>query len=133
MKRFVYLIIIILTSIVLLALFFVRIGGGCDPPIKPSNVPEKAVWKGGCDGGYWIELVSIEKDTVRFRIYIDWNGDLLLDAYFKYEACHGFRLTDSNWENHVAYFGNAIEIYNSSGGSSRCRLEPIYPAIYDGY
>lgn len=103
----------------------------CLPPEKPASVPEAAVWKGDCDGGSWIELVSLEKEKIRFKIYRDWNGELLLDADFKYADCGTFRLTKSNWVKHIAYFGNALEIYESSNAGSRCRLEPIYPVYYE--
>ncbi len=85
---------------------FVNIGVGCDPPQKPNKVPNSAVWKGGCDGGNWIELVSVEKEKIRFRIYRDWNGKLILDADFEYKGCTEFRLTKSNWIKCIAGFIN---------------------------
>lgn len=102
----------------------------CEPPKKPNGVPVSAVWKGGCDGGNWIELVSIKNDTLRFKIYRDWNGDLLLDADFQYVNCNSFRLTKSNWVEHIAYFGEALEIYEKSN-AGKCRLTPITPVYYE--
>ena len=101
----------------------------CEPPKKPNGVPVSAVWKGGCDGGNWIELVSIKNDTLRFKIYRDWNGDLLLDADFEYVNCNSFRLTASNWVEHIAYFGEALEIYEKLN-VGKCRLTPITPVYY---
>lgn len=100
----------------------------CLPPEKPIIVPKAAVWKGDCDGGSWIELVSIGKDKVRFRIYRDWNGDLILDADFEYQDCNTFYLTESNWAKYIAYFGNALEVYDNSTIQSKCKLVPVYPA-----
>jgi len=128
MKKWMFIVIVVIALLILFFNFFVNIDGGCDPPEKPINVPSEAVWAGGCDGGYWIELVAIEKDKVRFRIYRDWNGDLILDADFEYKDCNDFRLTNSNWTEYIAYFGNTIELMDKAGINERCRLEPIYPA-----
>ena len=130
MKKWMVIILGVIILLVLFFLLFVRIGGGCDPPKKPNSVPEKAIWKGGCDGGSWIELVLIEKEKARFRIYRDWNGDLLLDADFEYKNCNDFRLTESNWKEHVAYMGEALEIYEKSNVGG-CRLIPVYPVFYE--
>lgn len=101
----------------------------CLPPDRPT-LPKEAVWKGGCDGGNWIELVLIEKEKVRFRIYRDWNGELILDADFKYKDCGIFKLTNINWTEHIAYFDETLVIYESSD-LGKCHLEPIYPAYQD--
>ena len=101
----------------------------CSDPEKPSNVPPAAAYIGGCDGGHWMELVSITDKKVRFRIYRDWNGELLLDADFKYDGCAGFRLTSSDWTKHVAFFENYIHIYDHSAGVN-CKLLPVYPAYF---
>lgn len=104
----------------------------CQPPDKPSQVPAEAVWLGGCDGGSWMELVSIEKDQARFRVYRDWNGDLILDADFEYKDCNEFRLTESNWSKCIGDFINGnIGVYVDCNENIKCRLEPIYPAHYE--
>jgi hypothetical protein len=94
-------------------------------------VPTEAVWKGDCDGGNWIELVAIEKDKVRFKIFRDWNGDLILDADFEYRDCNKLHLTMENWIEYVAYFGTGIELMNNKEIKQGCRLEPIYPAYFE--
>jgi hypothetical protein len=134
MKKAIIIILVVLIVVVLLTVIFFKygsFGNGCPPPDKPKNVPLEAVLKGGCDGGNWIELVEIKEDKCRFRIYRDWNGALILDADFKYVNCNGFRLTKSNWVDHVAYFGEAIEFFDKPGINDRCRLEPVYPAYYE--
>jgi len=129
MKKWMYILLgIVALGVVLYLSVDINTNTGCPPPEKPNGVPQSAAWVGGCDGGNWIELVSIEKEKVRFRIYRDWNGDLILDADFEYQGCDEFRLTKSNWEEYVAYFGSAIELMNKSGVNDRCRLEPVYPA-----
>jgi len=128
MKKTLIAIILVLVSGVVFWMWFFN--QPCLPPEKPDSVPKEAIWKGGCDGGNWIELVTIDEDNVRFRIYRDWNGDLILDADFNYVDCHAFRLTESNWINHVAYFGEGIEIYEKSG-VGKCRLMPCSPPYYE--
>ncbi len=118
------LLIIVLIVVFCLAFFWWFFSPSCVPPKKPENVPSSAVWKGGCDGGNWIELVYIKKGKIRFRIYRDWNGDLVLDANFKYQSCNNFRLTEFNWEEKiVGYLNESINIKQNS-----CYLVPVYPA-----
>lgn len=99
----------------------------CSPPDKPIVVPKEAAWKGDCDGGHWVELVSIKKEKVRFRIYQDWNGELILDADFNYRNCDNLKLTNSNWAEYISYFDESLKI-NETSNTNKCRLEPIYPA-----
>jgi len=87
---------------------FVNIGVGCDPPQKPNKVPNSAVWKGGCDGGNWIELVSVEKEKIRFRIYRDWNGKLILDADFEYN------IASDKYLNIISIYGAVNLIVNEN-------------------
>ncbi|WP_068689381.1 hypothetical protein [Culturomica massiliensis] len=123
----------IIIAIICAILFFNwKFKQSCEEWKKPVNVPISAVWKGGCDGGNWVELVDIKTDTIRFRIYRDWNGDLILDADFVYQNCNDLRLTEANWNEYVSYFDNALEIYSKfQSDSSYCRLIPVYPAYYE--
>lgn len=133
-SQFLYLfagIIIVLVGIILfIDLLFKQ---PCGEWKKPSNVPVSAVWKGGCDGGNWVEMVDIKADTVRFRIYRDWNGDLILDADFVCKNCNKLQLTKANWNEYIAYFdGSALGIYNKpQSDSSYCHLVPVYPTYYE--
>ena len=98
---------------------------------RPVNVPVSAVWQGGCDGGNWMELVDIKDDTIRLRIYRDWNGKLILDADFVSENSNGLPLTKTNWSEYIDYF-DGTKIYSKiQVGSSYCRLIPIFPAYYE--
>jgi hypothetical protein len=74
--------------------------------------------------------VGAKGEKVRFRIYEERKGALLLDADFERMGCHDFHLTEANWANHVAYFSSALAIYDtlSAEYGPRCRLEPVYPA-----
>jgi len=98
---------------------------------KPANVPVSAVWKGGCDGGNWVELVDIKADTIRLRIYRDWNGDLILDADFVSENCNNLQLTKENWNEFISDF-DGTKIYSKiQSDSSYCRFVPVLPAYYE--
>jgi hypothetical protein len=123
----------IILSIIGAFLYFIwAFNQPCSDPDKPLNVPTSAIWAGDCDGGNWIELVDIKKDTVRFRIYRDWNGELILDANFVYENCNGLQLTNANWNEYIAYFDNALHIYSKfQTGNSYCQLVPVFPAYYE--
>ena len=122
-------------------LFFLSLVGGyyyiswlskqpCPPPEKPKNVPEKAIWKGACDGGHWIELVKINGNKYRFRIYLGWNGELLLDADYYLKNCKNVSLSFSNWNEFISWFsGENLEIKKISEKKDwKCRLVPNYPA-----
>ncbi len=98
---------------------------------KPANVPISAVWKGGCDGGNWVELVDIKTDTIRLRIYRDWSGELILDADFVSKNCNNLHLTKANWNKYIDYF-DGTKIYSKIQlNSSYCQLIPVFPAYYE--
>ncbi len=120
-------IIILLALVVVVGLwYFLKLGSQwpCDPPEKPKSVPQEAVWKGGCDGGNWIELVDTRNSKYRFRIYRDWDGTLELDADFKPVSCENPKLTISNWEQSITgYLNEKINLKDTS-----CYLQITYPA-----
>lgn len=103
----------------------------CEQWEKPANVPVSAVWKGGCDGGNWVELVDVEADTIRLRIYRDWNGDLILDADFVSENCINLQLTKENWNEFISYFDGKKIYIKIQSDSSYCRFVPVFPAYYE--
>jgi len=103
----------------------------CPPPDKPTVVPKEAVWKGGCDGGNWIELIKTKEDNkYRFRIYWGHDGSLALDADFSFKKCKEFTLTKSNWSEYVTWYsGQFLGVKNLDQNDEwYCRLYPIYPA-----
>ena len=129
--KLLYLFVVIITVIVGIILFVVWLfNRPCGEWEKPASVPVSAVWKGSCDGGSWVELVDIKADTVRFRIYYDWSGDLELDADFVFEKCNDLQLTKANWNEYITFF-DGTAIYTTILSDSRyCRLVPIFPAYY---
>ena len=122
-------IIIVIASVILFIVWLFN--RPCGEWEKPANVPVSAVWKGGCDGGVWMELVDIKADTIRFRIYRDWNGILELDADFVFENCKDLKLTKANWIEFISDF-DGIKIYSKvQSDNSYCQLVPVYPAYYE--
>jgi hypothetical protein len=119
---------IIIVGIVLFSVLLFK--QPCGEWKKPVSVPVSAVWKGGCDGGSWVELVDIRADTVRFRIYYDWSGNLELDADFVSEKCNDLQLTKANWNERITFFDGTAIYTNVLSDSSYCRLVPIFPAYY---
>ena len=98
----------------------------CAPPEKPAVVPPAAVWKGGCDGGSWIEMVSLGADGIKLRTYRDWDGKLFFESEFIYEDCGRFRLTEDSWAQCIGDLVNGvIDIENRCSEAVGCRLEPI--------
>ena len=122
--------IIILLAILGLKWFTDASGQPCLEPDKPEVVPSSAVWKGGCDGGSWIQLIESKQDKFRFRIYHDHHGELLLDADFYLEDCGDFFLTKSNWTEYVSWYsGQFIGIRNLGENNNwQCKLRPKFPA-----
>ena len=74
------------------------------PKKMPEGVPASAVWKGGTDGGCWIELVYIKGDTIRFRFYEDYGGLLVDDVAFVPDKGEHLSLTAQNWFDSVGFF-----------------------------
>ncbi|MGG7663908.1 hypothetical protein [Dyadobacter sp. BHUBP1] len=49
---------------------------------RPITVPETAVWKGGPDGGVWVEFVSVTSTTINANIFSE-NGQIWERGLFK--------------------------------------------------
>lgn len=55
-------------------------------PERPANVPASAVWHEASKGGNFYEVVEIEDDIHRIRVYFDYGeGELYMDSDFKLE------------------------------------------------
>lgn len=101
----------------------------CDPPERPTGLSSNAKWHGGCDGGNWIELVSISDNKYRFKVYRDWDGVLNMDADFVPENCNQLNLTDKNWDALISYYTqDDSSVYITIKNETDCRLKSVYPA-----
>ncbi|MEP7364907.1 MAG: hypothetical protein ABI972_16770 [Acidobacteriota bacterium] len=51
-------------------------------PARPANVPERAMWIGGSDGGVWVELHATagQASTVDAKVYADVSGEPLFQG-----------------------------------------------------
>ncbi len=123
----------LIVSVVLLLIGFglyklVNIGfkQPCPPPVKPNGIPTEAIWNGGCDGGYWLELAGIKGTKYRFRIYLDYKAEVLMDADFIAES--GCPLPKDNSILTMVKVVDIDKIIVQTNDSSICIMTPIYPA-----
>ncbi len=131
MRILIITVIIICLILVLLSLEFIFDSAEipCDPPEKVEGVPKKASWGGGCDGGFWFELVKLNKNSanLRVRIYSENDGELVLDSDFK-------RATGCNLNIKKASFRLCNKVFSySSLYIEQCEYVPIYPAYGGTY
>ena len=90
-------------------------------PEKYKNIPASAIWKGGCDGGCWIELVNNRLDTFRFRIYHDSDGTLWSDCDYIFRNTQGIKLTADNWDKYITGY-NGLTILSSIENIQICPI-----------
>ncbi len=62
----------------------------CNSPsnkVRPSNLSTNAIWKGGSDGGCWIEISPIDDNTLLGKVFHE-NGDIWEEGQFvKHGEC----------------------------------------------
>jgi len=51
-------------------------------PIRPKNVPMKARWLGGSEGGVWIDCAQMDKNTLDCKVFDPEKGTLLQDGKY---------------------------------------------------
>lgn len=119
------IVVLIIISVALYKVIDIGFKQPCPPPEKPEDIPIEAQWNGGCDGGYWIELVAIKENKYRFRIYLDYKSEVLIDADFVAIHQDGIELPlDSTILNQIA----VVEIDKIILKSENCYLQAVYPA-----
>ena len=71
--------------------------------IRTINVPDDAVWKGNSKEAFWLQKVSSNDSTIRFRIYNNYDDKMILDADF-YSPGYEDNIIDSiNYFDHFNY------------------------------
>ena len=104
----------------------------CEQPERPAGIPLSAKWNGGCDGGYWIDLVDVRDDKYRFRIYLDYAAIVTMDADFTLaDSCKGMSIpSDSSILSKIAIVSEeSVLIRLEQGGMNKdCYMVPVYPA-----
>ena len=99
----------------------------CGEPAKPEGVPRTAIWNGGCDGGYWLDLVEAKGAKYRFRLYLDYTAEVVMDADFVLNDSCKIPLPQ---KDHILNKVTIVEedkilIYHEN---QNCYLQPVYPA-----
>ena len=92
--------------------------------MRPNNVPSSAEWKGGPDGGYWIEFKNKTNDTVHFKIYNDYTGELLTNSDFIIEDHRNLKISDSDWKDFIKFY-DGKDIQCSINDTIYFRLIPV--------
>lgn len=96
-------------------------------PERLINIPKNTIWGGHLDGGFWFELMKkYDNSKYRFRIYNDYNGNLVLDADFT--IVNPKKKVDIKSINEIEIFFmfKYLEI-------NEVELKPIYPAYGGEY
>lgn len=123
-----HIIITIISLCVLL--FFIKCvhSNVAEPPDKPKVVPNTAVWKGDFDEGFWIDLINSDtlNDKFRFKVYNDYNGELVFDGLFKLPSNCICTSSKKNILNDILFF-EFREQYKLVINDS-CFLQAIIPA-----
>ncbi len=105
---------------------WIIIGRSNPNPTRFNNIPESSVWIGGTDGGYWFNIIDIDSinKIYRFRIYNDYNGELVLDANFvKDSVCNNKLPLNKSVLKEIKFFDfDKIVLLNN------CMLIMIKPA-----
>lgn len=101
--------------------------GPCGAPDKVNGIPQSAIWHGGCDGGYWFEMVERESlNKFHFKIYNDVTGNLLWDKYYQPIAVCEEQVLKADYIHNIIAYQNDNKIYLTiSNGSQRCYLEEV--------
>ncbi|MGD1822658.1 MAG: hypothetical protein ACPKM0_07860 [Pleomorphochaeta sp.] len=98
--------------------------------VKPDSIPVSAFLIGGYDGYYWIDLVEIRNDTIRFNFYNYKTNLLVYDADFILDNCGAFSLTKSNWSDHVVFFDDRLCNCTILLEDHYCQLTALQPAYF---
>ena len=89
---------IIATILIVLIIAFVLIFD-----IQTINVPDDAVLKGNSKEAFWLQKVSSNDSTIRFRIYNNYDDKMILDADF-YSPGYEDNIIDSiHYYDHLNY------------------------------
>lgn len=125
MKRITWIVIIVVG---LLALAYIGIewvfSQPCDPPSKPDNVPASAIWKGGCDGGSWIDIKKTEAaNNFYIDVYNEYNGELNVGGIFELEEnCSGQQYDIEKLRNSITAFDGEKIILSEKADGHYCTL-----------
>jgi len=125
-KKLIFWLIAIIILPAVCFYFWLMTSNNPKQPERLSNIPKTATWIGGVDEGFWYEIVDIDKDkkSYRFRIYNDYEGDLVMDADFKKDSlCDIEYALNKSILQKINYFS-----FDKIGMIDNCDLNMIEPA-----
>lgn len=92
------------------------------PPQHFDPIASSAKWIGGCDGGFWFDVLDIDTINSKYTISIhnDYNGNLIaIDQYVKSNDC------SRNYTTKEQLYSDIIDFDFESILLGSCRLIPI--------
>jgi hypothetical protein len=119
-------IIVSVIIIIVTVYFFLHQKAQFHQPEHLSNIPAKAIWVGGSDGGSWFYINKVlSRNTFEISIYNDNNGELDKSAVFSIDSNCAVQKMDSLLllETISAYDGNQIILKIRENGE-KCALLP---------
>jgi len=125
-NKLIFFTIAIISIIAIGFYFWLMTSNNPKTPERLESIPKSAVWIGGVDEGFWYDIVDVNsiKKTYRFRIYDDYEGDLVIDADFKKDnSCDNEYPLDKSILQKINFFS-----FDKIGMFDNCELVMIEPA-----
>jgi hypothetical protein len=94
-------------------------------PDRVGIIPQSAFWVGGIDGGQWylVESINTTDKAIHFKIYNDYNGDLITDKIFKLH-CDNLEVKWDNIRDQInAFDGQKIFLTQINNDKKYCYFE----------
>lgn len=91
-----------------------------------KNIPENAFWIGGLDGGNWysIEKIDSVEQKVHFKIYNDYNGEVIVDKDFNLNCNSTNRLNWKDLKSEINSFdGETVQLRTIDNENRYCYFE----------
>lgn len=101
-------------------------------PDKLSNIPELSFWRSTCKEGFWFNFVEFDKNinSIRIRIYNDYDGSLVYDANFRPDSSCCISLFEiNNLAKQIKVYDRNNNLNNILLENDSCTLYPILPAF----
>lgn len=95
-------------------------------PDRADNIPKNAFWVGGADGGNWylVDKIDSLSQTIHFKIYNDYNGNLIVDKVFKLYCDSDTKINLSDVKNLInAFDGQRIFLTTINRNNKYCYFE----------
>lgn len=105
----------------------------CDrtiPPKKFDSLPKESFWRGGVDGGHWIQINSYNDSIANISVYHDWDGSLMERGDFKIcEECNNIKIGFKDLEKEILLFdGMNVVLKKVDSTNHYCYLKEVHKA-----